>query len=115
LERREAFKQQQWGLRWFPPSQSRVKFQKADVEGFDWIWNRHSERQFTLEKVPAHELSALLCVLSFRREKSGGIRYAYGSAGGLYPLQTYVAVKAGRVEGLACGTYYYDPGSHELV
>ena len=39
----------------------------------------------------------------------------YGSAGGLYPVQTYLYIKPGRVEGLAAGVYYYHPKDHSLV
>ncbi|MFP3989666.1 amino acid adenylation domain-containing protein [Streptomyces sp. E11-3] len=39
----------------------------------------------------------------------------YGSAGGLYPVQTYLHIAPGRVDGLEGGTYYYDPRHHQLV
>jgi len=42
-------------------------------------------------------------------------KYLYGSAGGLYPVQTYVYVKPGRVEGLDGGVYYYQPMENRLV
>ena len=38
----------------------------------------------------------------------------YGSAGGLYPVQAYLQVGAGSIDGLAAGAYYYDPLGHGL-
>jgi amino acid adenylation domain-containing protein len=39
----------------------------------------------------------------------------YPSAGSLYPVQVYCRLRAGAVEGLAAGCYYYDPASQRLV
>nr|QCE43603.1 nonribosomal peptide synthetase subunit 2 [Cystobacter sp. SBCb004]QCE43607.1 nonribosomal peptide synthetase subunit 2 [Expression vector pArg23-V1]QCE43611.1 nonribosomal peptide synthetase subunit 2 [Expression vector pArg235-V1]QCE43616.1 nonribosomal peptide synthetase subunit 2 [Expression vector pArg2345-V2]QCE43622.1 nonribosomal peptide synthetase subunit 2 [Expression vector pArg2345-V1]QCE43628.1 nonribosomal peptide synthetase subunit 2 [Expression vector pArg2345-V1-BsaI]UEN69 len=41
-------------------------------------------------------------------------KYRYGSAGSLYPVQTYLVMGEGRKE-LAPGVYYLDPVKHELV
>ncbi|MFH9349549.1 amino acid adenylation domain-containing protein [Kitasatospora sp. NPDC017646] len=60
------------------------------------------------------DLHALLTVLA-RQDEDGVPRYAYGSAGGLYPVQTYLAVAPGGVAGLAAGTYYVDPAGPALV
>ncbi|HEY3570592.1 MAG TPA: amino acid adenylation domain-containing protein, partial [Thermoanaerobaculia bacterium] len=42
-------------------------------------------------------------------------KYRYPSAGALYPVQAYVAVAPGRVEGVEAGVYYYHPRDHRLV
>ena len=42
-------------------------------------------------------------------------KYLYASAGGLYPVQTYIYIKAGRISGLEEGLYYHDPIKHHLV
>jgi amino acid adenylation domain-containing protein len=40
---------------------------------------------------------------------------AYPSAGSLYPLQVYCALRPGAVEGLPAGVHYYDPADHRMV
>lgn len=42
-------------------------------------------------------------------------KYAYGSAGGLYPVQIYFHVKEGRISNLAGGAYYFNPDRFELT
>ncbi|GAB2623790.1 hypothetical protein GCM10027168_64670 [Streptomyces capparidis] len=64
--------------------------------------------------VTAAGLYALLAVLA-RQDGDGIPRYAYGSAGGLYPVQTYLAVAPGGVDGVPPGTYYVDPAGPSLV
>lgn len=41
-------------------------------------------------------------------------KYQYPSAGELYPVQTYIHVKAGRIEDVAPGIFYYHPQQHQL-
>ncbi|RXJ69821.1 hypothetical protein CS022_23675 [Veronia nyctiphanis] len=41
-------------------------------------------------------------------------KYAYPSAGSLYPVQCYLSIGEGAVEGLAAGQYYYHPVNHTL-
>lgn len=41
-------------------------------------------------------------------------KYRYPSAGTLYPVQTYVALRSG-LGPLAPGSFYYDPDTHELI
>ncbi|MEM1944310.1 MAG: hypothetical protein QXX57_01035 [Nitrososphaerota archaeon] len=36
------------------------------------------------------------------------------SAGGLYPLETYIVVRENDVEELEAGVYHYNPHKHEL-
>jgi SagB-type dehydrogenase family enzyme len=55
--------------------------------------------------------------LSCLRQRTIGSRpkYRYGSAGGLYPVQTYWYFKAGRVAGFPEGIYYYHPVEHQMI
>ncbi|CAL9565538.1 amino acid adenylation domain-containing protein [Streptomyces sp. enrichment culture] len=75
---------------------------------------RGAATRFGHGPVPASGLYALLTVLA-RQDDDGVPRYAYGSAGGLYPVQTYVAVAPGGVDGIGAGTYYLDPAGPALV
>jgi pyochelin synthetase len=79
------------------------------------LGERRSERTFhSGGRIELESLSGLLGGLR-GVQRAGTVKYAYGSAGGIYPVQAYVHVKEGRVEGLAQGLYYYHPMRHELV
>ena len=41
-------------------------------------------------------------------------KYRYASAGALYPVQIYIYVKAGRIEDIKGGYYYYNPERNSL-
>jgi amino acid adenylation domain-containing protein len=75
------------------------------------LLDRRSVRQFLLRPVQATQLSGLLEALRQRTEDG---RYAYGSASDLYPVQTYLYAKPGRIAGVEAGAYYYDPSAHCL-
>src|SRR6185312_14397326 len=75
---------------------------------------RRSYRRFSPEPIPRQDLASLLGVLR-RIAEPDGERRLYPSAGGLYPVQTYLYAKAGRVEGLEGGVYYHHPAAHRLV
>lgn len=74
---------------------------------------RRTHRSFAVKPVKLPAIGELLAVFR-RRTTSGGTRYLYPSAGGLYPVQVYLNVKTGRVEGIA-GAYYYEPERHALI
>ncbi|MCP4172047.1 MAG: SagB/ThcOx family dehydrogenase, partial [Fuerstiella sp.] len=76
---------------------------------------RHrSHRLFAETALPVKQLSDLLsCLQSIQLNDNP--KFLYASAGGLYPVQTYVVIKAGRIDGLEGGVYYYDPEQHRLV
>ncbi len=81
------------------------------------LWaGRRSERHFTTEPVPWTDLALLLsCLRQLRLPGSPLPKHRYPSAGSLYPVQVYLHVRPGRVEGLCAGGYYYDPKRHGLV
>jgi amino acid adenylation domain-containing protein len=75
---------------------------------------RSSWRDYGQDAVPFDSLSRWLERIQ-AREHDGMLNYEYGSAGGLYPVQTYLAIRNGGVEGIEGGVYYYDPLGHRLV
>jgi amino acid adenylation domain-containing protein len=113
-EERAAFKDRQPGLRLdLPADRSSVRLTMgADADGR--VAARRSHRHFAVEPVPLRRLEGLLSCL--RQTTEAGIpRYLYPSAGGLYPVQTYLHLKPGRVEGMGPGLYYHHPVEHRLA
>jgi len=75
---------------------------------------RRSWRELDPEPLPRERLVRWLESLR-QLDLDGTPKYLWGSAGGLYPVQAYLQVKSGRVEGLDGGTYYVDPEIGALV
>ncbi|UGY93640.1 non-ribosomal peptide synthetase [Streptomyces gobiensis] len=75
---------------------------------------RASRRTYGDGLVPLAALARMLEPLR-ADETDTGPKYRYASAGGLYPVQTYLYAAPGRIDGLDGGTYYYDPRQHRLV
>lgn len=71
------------------------------------ITYRETVRKFSKINIPFHSFSRILGSLQNREDRKE-TRY-YPSAGGLYPVDVYVFVKPGRVEGVEQGLYYYNP------
>ncbi|THA23581.1 amino acid adenylation domain-containing protein [Streptomyces sp. RKND-216] len=77
---------------------------------------RRSRRNYDTRVLPQSTLGRLLEPLCAAHDGGGALpRHRYASAGALYPVQTYLHVTEGRVEGLPGGTYYHDPDGHRLV
>jgi pyochelin synthetase len=111
---REAFKAREIGLRRDLGELPVTRLEAALPDGVERLLRRSSHRHFADEPIPRADLGRLLAVL--RRGADGGHpKYAYASAGGLYPVQTYLHLKPGRVAGMAAGTYYFDPAAHQLI
>ncbi|MBQ4861096.1 amino acid adenylation domain-containing protein [Pseudoalteromonas sp. MMG013] len=72
-----------------------------------------SYRDFLPRPITEQELSSMLALLR-ARFKEGELKCGYGSAGGLFPVQVYMHVKANRVENLEAGLYRYYPIEHAL-
>jgi amino acid adenylation domain-containing protein len=76
---------------------------------------RHTSRSFLDQPVPITTFSRFLdCLEQMSRDDSPIPKRLYPSAGSLYPVQIYLHIKPGRVEGLKSGSYYYDPEEHRL-
>jgi len=110
---REAFKRRQPGVRAIAAADLRLELPPAPAAAAAFALRR-SCRQYGTAPLP---LAALGGLLSCLRQLGAGAeaRYLYPSAGGVYPVQAYLHVKAGRVEELRAGTYYYHPVEHRLV
>lgn len=81
----------------------------------DCLWTRRSScRKFKVnEKVTKESFMELLAVLL----RYSGREFEHGtfpSAGGLYPIDAYVQVKANRVEGVQGGIYFVNPSKRKL-
>jgi amino acid adenylation domain-containing protein len=114
-EEREAFRDSQPGLRHDLTSQPGVTLpQPAPPEHLEQRFiERRSYREFLERPVPNARFGKLIGSLR-QILLDGKAKYQYPSAGGLYPVQTYVHVKQGRVEGVSSGVYYYHPADHRL-
>ena len=75
---------------------------------------QRSYRKFAAAAMPLKDFSQLLSNLR-ARQINDKPKYLYGSAGGLYPIQTYVYVKPNRIEGLDAGVYYFEPMQNTLI
>jgi SagB-type dehydrogenase family enzyme len=87
--------------------------QRGDLPAPLWeaITDRRSCRLYAGTEIALQQLSDLVFLTNGTQD--GGRRRCLPSAGGLYPLELYVA--ATRVEGLAPGLYHYDPRAHALM
>ena len=84
-------------------------YQKSDY------FRRKSYRQFIKDEIPLADFSAWLSSLSgYRNAEMLLPKYRYASAGALYPVQIYIYVKAGRIEDIKGGYYYYNPERNSL-
>jgi amino acid adenylation domain-containing protein len=89
---------------------------EVDQAVIDAYMSRTSARQFGTAPPTLEQLTNLLAGLrQWQRENALLPKYRYPSAGDLYPVQTYVYAKPGRIDTLAAGVYYYDPREHELI
>jgi len=77
------------------------------------IARRRSRRKYRGDPLKLEELSQVLWAAQGITERRRGFRSA-PSAGATYPLEIYVVVKSGGVEGLEAGVYHYDPWTHSI-
>jgi amino acid adenylation domain-containing protein len=70
---------------------------------------RRTIRRFTLRPIQPEHLSTLLSAV---QPQYGN--HPYASASSLYPVQTYLYTKPGRIFGIPPGPHFYDPSTHAL-
>ena len=109
---RQKFKDSHSAIRTFSPGQLAVSLGSPAED--TRVAKRRSQRQFSLRPIELTDMGKWLSALC-PRNIDGQNKYLYASAGGLYPVQTYIFVKAGRISGLSEGLYYHDPAQHQLV
>ncbi|MFL6796665.1 MAG: SagB family peptide dehydrogenase, partial [Xanthobacteraceae bacterium] len=113
---KEAFRRANSAIRAFPAEWGRLRLgDKRPHAADERISRRRGVRRFRAEPVPSAALAALLAELSRMTTETGEGKYVYGSAGGLYPVQTYLHAKADGVAGVPAGTFYYHPAEHALI
>ncbi len=79
-------------------------------EAIHW---RRSERRYTSSKLMLEHVSQLVWCAQGITDHRNMLRAA-PSAGATYPLEVYVVVRSGGVEGLEAGVYHYQPEDHSL-
>ncbi len=108
---RAAFKDKALGLRRFAGMAETLDLPPP---AFDRYAAYRSVRAFKPTPIPYEDLARLLGCLA-RNPVVDAPKHHYASAGGLYPVQTYLYAKPERVAGLPGGAYYYDPARHRLI
>jgi len=114
-QQRATFKAEQRGRRRFEGGPEGIALGLPATAGFAQRYSHYrSVRQYAQQPVAPQALAGLLAPLAQGRLNEA-VKYQFPSAGGLYPLQTYLYFKPGQVEGFEGGAYYYDPCGHRLV
>lgn len=113
---RQAFKETHPGLRPAGSSETTIELPAIALDEHLRLayLRRRSYRLFNRDPVSLQQLGSLLGSLR-RVNIEENSRHRYGSAGGLYPVQTYLYIKPDRLEGAEAGAYYYHPARHRLV
>jgi SagB-type dehydrogenase family enzyme len=112
ISARESFKHQALQLRSSDAASITIAL-SSDVDTAETFFERRSHHSFRTEPFPFQNFSRFLGQLR-QVSLNGKPKYQYASAGGVYPVQVYLYLKPGRVEGVEGGIYYYHPVDHEL-
>jgi SagB-type dehydrogenase family enzyme len=114
-EQRWKFKAQENHLRKSNPEQFSIDLISPDKETLQkQRIQRRTFRSFLKQTISLESFGRFLSSL-MPIEIEGMSKYRYGSAGGLYPVQTYFYIKPSRIEGILGGIYYYHPKEHRLI
>lgn len=112
---RLKFRMQRHAIRTVKNSAGSIAFPEiCNSEELEQLYlKRISQRIFSKKQVPLQNLLDLLSVL-LPIEVNGVTKYRYGSAGSLYPVQTYLYVKTSGVDTCDAGLYYLNPINRSL-
>ncbi|MGB5706608.1 MAG: amino acid adenylation domain-containing protein [Arenicellales bacterium] len=111
---RVRFKSSRANLRSNAPNQRRVVLPASEDEALEKSINRRSHRSFSDEPLSLRSFGQFIECLK-QVALNAEPKYGYASAGSLYPIRTYLFVKADSILGLEEGFYYYDPADHQLI
>jgi amino acid adenylation domain-containing protein len=112
---REAFRRERHSIRAFAGEQGKLPLPREELDAASSRFQtRRAIRNFLPEPVSLAALGGWLAEIS-RAAIGETFKQAYGSAGGYYPVQTYLHIKEHGVEGCPSGTFYYHPADHALV
>ena len=112
------FKLDQKSVRPIEPGQTCVNLRKPEVnnELREQYLRHRSYREYLQPPMEFEQFSDFMaCLVQIELDASPLPKYRYPSAGSLYPIQTYVYVKPGRINDVQSGVYYYHPAEHGLV
>ncbi|MGB3533919.1 MAG: amino acid adenylation domain-containing protein [Microcoleaceae cyanobacterium] len=112
------FKLQQPGLRSKEATQPSIELPKPQLnEALTQAYlQRQSYRKFLEQPISLQEFSQFIsCLMQIKFENSPLPKYRYGSAGSLYPVQTYCYFKPNSSSEITPGIYYYHPAEHRLI
>ncbi len=87
---------------------------KGKVSVEEAIARRRSVRHYSRKPLTLDALSQILWAAQGVTDSESGFRAA-PSAGALYPLELYIVVRKGGIEGLPEGVYHYEPEGHGLT
>ncbi len=113
---RENFRNSLQGLRSNLNDRTSIDLPNTGIDPsfLDILRKRKSHRHFLDTPVKLNDISKLFKCLQGRKENTKH-KYFYGSAGTLYPVQTYIYVKEDCVQHLGKGAYYYHPLEHSFI
>ncbi|MFJ2485203.1 amino acid adenylation domain-containing protein [Pseudomonas sp. NPDC087639] len=112
---RAQFKAEQRGRREFAQALPTLELALPQDPTFARRFSEYrSVRQYSPQPIAGEVFAQWLAALA-QGQLDGEAKYQFPSAGGLYPMQTYLYVKPDRVLGVPGGAYYYDPRQHRLL
>ncbi|WP_344154166.1 amino acid adenylation domain-containing protein [Kribbella yunnanensis] len=116
---RIQFKTDQRGIRKDIPAQTRtVDLSRPELTDKDLqvLMRRRTQRHFEISPISHGHIGGFLSLLMQIMPPGFAMpKYQYPSAGNAYPLQCYLLVRAGRIDGVPEGAYYYHPVEHRLI
>lgn len=113
---RTAFKLEQRGVRRLSGDATALPGRPNEDDAKAQFLQRQSIRQFRPEPLTIHQLGNWLATLAQLQLNDQLLpKYRYPSGGGLYPVQAYLYLRRGAVQGMDAGYYYYQAQEHQLL